>query len=302
MTRAKAPCRPPGLLTIEDAETGELLELDSNRAAVRERFAATNAERLAELDRALRRAGVDTLRFSTAEPFAQTLQALLRDPAREEKGMRGRNPKSESEIRRKSEGRRSKCAPIACGASAPPSDFGFRPSFGLGFRPSDFDLSLCAARPRSLTLRRHQLSRTRHPPAAPAAPGDAADLLGATRRGGWSSAPCSCWRWLASASGFCTRPKPPVVVPPEVQARRALEPLRQRAGRRCRAEPGLPNPAPLRRRGLQSAARRTHHHRVLPRHCRPRTVGPRAFRRPSAISCANATSANSRPAPPRAAR
>jgi len=66
-----------GLLTIEDAETGELLEVDSSRAAVRERFAHTNAERLAELDRALRRAGVDTLSFSTAEPFAQTLQAFF---------------------------------------------------------------------------------------------------------------------------------------------------------------------------------------------------------------------------------
>jgi uncharacterized protein (DUF58 family) len=66
-----------GLLTIEDAETGELLEVDSGRAAVREKFAATNAERLAELDRALRRAGVDTLRFSTAETFAQILQAFF---------------------------------------------------------------------------------------------------------------------------------------------------------------------------------------------------------------------------------
>src|SRR6266568_4204011 len=63
-----------GLLTIEDAETGELLELDSTRAAVRKKFAETNVERLAELDRAFQRAGVDTLRFSTAESFAQTLQ------------------------------------------------------------------------------------------------------------------------------------------------------------------------------------------------------------------------------------
>jgi uncharacterized protein (DUF58 family) len=66
-----------GLLTVEDAETGELLEMDSNRPLVREKFARTNAERLAELDRGLRRAGVDTLRFSTAEPFAQTLQAFF---------------------------------------------------------------------------------------------------------------------------------------------------------------------------------------------------------------------------------
>jgi len=66
-----------GLLTVEDAETGELVELDSSRGAVRYKFAATNAERLAELDRALRRAGVDTLRFSTVDDFAQTLQRFF---------------------------------------------------------------------------------------------------------------------------------------------------------------------------------------------------------------------------------
>lgn len=66
-----------GLLTIEDSENGELLELDSSRATVRERYAAINEERLAELDQAFRRAGVDTLRFNTSEPFAQTLQAFF---------------------------------------------------------------------------------------------------------------------------------------------------------------------------------------------------------------------------------
>jgi uncharacterized protein (DUF58 family) len=68
---------PAGLLTIEDAETGELLELDTNRAAVREEFSRTNTERLAELDRALRHAGVDTLRLSANESFAQTLQSFF---------------------------------------------------------------------------------------------------------------------------------------------------------------------------------------------------------------------------------
>jgi len=63
-----------GLLTIEDAETGELLELDSTRAGIRRKFAETNAERLDELERAFQRAGVATLRFSTVDSFAQTLQ------------------------------------------------------------------------------------------------------------------------------------------------------------------------------------------------------------------------------------
>jgi uncharacterized protein (DUF58 family) len=68
---------PAGLLTIEDAETGELLELDTNRAGVRDEFSRTNAERLGELDRALRHAGVDTLRLSANESFAQTLQSFF---------------------------------------------------------------------------------------------------------------------------------------------------------------------------------------------------------------------------------
>ena len=70
----EASLPPAGLLTIEDSETGELLELDSTRAGIRKKFAETNIQRLAELDRAFQRAGVDTLRFGTNESFAQTLQ------------------------------------------------------------------------------------------------------------------------------------------------------------------------------------------------------------------------------------
>jgi len=66
-----------GLVTIEDAETGELLELDSGRSSVREKFSSVNAERLAELDRALIRTGVDTLRMKTTEPFAPVLQRFF---------------------------------------------------------------------------------------------------------------------------------------------------------------------------------------------------------------------------------
>jgi len=66
-----------GLLTLEDAETGEILELESHRGAVRERFAAVNEDRLAQLDQSLNRTAVDTLRLNTVEPFAQTLQRFF---------------------------------------------------------------------------------------------------------------------------------------------------------------------------------------------------------------------------------
>jgi uncharacterized protein (DUF58 family) len=66
-----------GLLTIEDAETGEILELDSHRGAVRERFASLNEGRLEQLDQSLNRTAVDALRLNTVEPFAQTLQRFF---------------------------------------------------------------------------------------------------------------------------------------------------------------------------------------------------------------------------------
>jgi uncharacterized protein (DUF58 family) len=66
-----------GLLTLEDAETGELLELDSVRPSVRRKFAEINAARLEQLDRALRQTGVDTLRFSDDASFAPTLQKFF---------------------------------------------------------------------------------------------------------------------------------------------------------------------------------------------------------------------------------
>jgi len=66
-----------GLLAIEDAETDEFFELDTKSGAVRARFAAVNAERLADLDRRLIRTGVDTLRLNTAEPFAPPLQRFF---------------------------------------------------------------------------------------------------------------------------------------------------------------------------------------------------------------------------------
>jgi len=66
-----------GLVTMEDAETGELLEIDSARHAVREKFSAINQTRLEQLDQALNRTAVDTLRLNTNEPFAPKLQRFF---------------------------------------------------------------------------------------------------------------------------------------------------------------------------------------------------------------------------------
>ena len=66
-----------GLLTVEDAETGETLEVDTSRPSVRQTYARANEQRLEELDATLRQSGVDTLRFNTAEEFLPTLQRFF---------------------------------------------------------------------------------------------------------------------------------------------------------------------------------------------------------------------------------
>lgn len=63
-----------GIIRFEDAETGELLEVNLSRAANRQRYATANAQRFVALDAALQREGIDTLRLKTGEPFASKLQ------------------------------------------------------------------------------------------------------------------------------------------------------------------------------------------------------------------------------------
>ncbi len=62
-----------GLLTIEDSETGEQVELDTRRADIREGFSQLAFKRRHELQRAVRSAGVDLLELSTDKPYLPVL-------------------------------------------------------------------------------------------------------------------------------------------------------------------------------------------------------------------------------------
>ncbi len=62
-----------GLVTVEDAETGDVVTLDTGRRRVRERFAALAAKRDTEMRRALRRVRVETLPLDTARPYLPEL-------------------------------------------------------------------------------------------------------------------------------------------------------------------------------------------------------------------------------------
>jgi uncharacterized protein (DUF58 family) len=66
-----------GVLTLEDAETGQVFTVDAARPAVREAFAREAGRRISELDRALSECGVDTLRLVAGEDFAAKLQRFF---------------------------------------------------------------------------------------------------------------------------------------------------------------------------------------------------------------------------------
>jgi uncharacterized protein (DUF58 family) len=66
-----------GLVTLEDAETGQVVLVDTGRRRTRERFAALAAAREAEARQALRRLGVEVLALDTARPYEPALLAFF---------------------------------------------------------------------------------------------------------------------------------------------------------------------------------------------------------------------------------
>jgi uncharacterized protein (DUF58 family) len=66
-----------GFLTLRDAETDEILEVDTRHPKVRALFAEAAARRNAQLDSWLRRAAVDRLDIRTDQPYALSLQKFF---------------------------------------------------------------------------------------------------------------------------------------------------------------------------------------------------------------------------------
>jgi len=71
-----------GLVTVEDAESGAVVTLDTGWRRVRERFAALAARRDAEMRRALRRLRIETLPLDTARPYLPELLAFFQSRER----------------------------------------------------------------------------------------------------------------------------------------------------------------------------------------------------------------------------
>jgi uncharacterized protein (DUF58 family) len=66
-----------GLVAIEDAETGEVAQLDTGRKKVRERFAEAAQARAKEIETLLRRTGVDAVDIDTSRSYVPVLLELF---------------------------------------------------------------------------------------------------------------------------------------------------------------------------------------------------------------------------------
>ena len=63
-----------GDLTLQDLETGELVSLPTGKSALREEFRKKSRERIAQNQKAFRKAGIDLISLITDQPYAQTLR------------------------------------------------------------------------------------------------------------------------------------------------------------------------------------------------------------------------------------
>ena len=71
-----------GIIALEDAETGEIIELNTARAAVRKRFSELSLERAQRLRNDLRAEGVDTVQLRTDLPYIPPLQRFFKSRGR----------------------------------------------------------------------------------------------------------------------------------------------------------------------------------------------------------------------------
>jgi len=67
-----------GIVALEDAETGELIELNTGLAAVRRRFAEIANDRARQLQRTFNAEAIDSLRLSTDQPYIASLMNFFK--------------------------------------------------------------------------------------------------------------------------------------------------------------------------------------------------------------------------------
>jgi hypothetical protein len=71
-----------GWIALEDAETGEIVEINTGEARVREQFAAASGARLDGLRRECVRSGIDTIEVRGGVPYVEAFQRFFKNRLR----------------------------------------------------------------------------------------------------------------------------------------------------------------------------------------------------------------------------
>jgi uncharacterized protein (DUF58 family) len=71
-----------GVVAIEDAETGEMIEIDTRNPVVRQRFSEIAQLRAEQLQKIFNRESIDSLRLSTDRPYVAELMTFFKNRAR----------------------------------------------------------------------------------------------------------------------------------------------------------------------------------------------------------------------------
>jgi uncharacterized protein (DUF58 family) len=71
-----------GIITLEDAETGEQIEINTGDRSTRARFSAQAETRRAELNRTLRRSNIDAISLRTGENYLPALRSFFKQRER----------------------------------------------------------------------------------------------------------------------------------------------------------------------------------------------------------------------------
>jgi hypothetical protein len=71
-----------GIVAIEDAETDEMVEIDTANPEVRERFSQIAQVRSEQLQKIFNREAIDSLRLSTDRPYVAELMTFFKNRAR----------------------------------------------------------------------------------------------------------------------------------------------------------------------------------------------------------------------------
>ena len=66
-----------GILTLEDAETGQLIELDTGKRNVREEFESQNRKQLDDFQRTLKRLGIDSIYVDNGQPYITKIREFF---------------------------------------------------------------------------------------------------------------------------------------------------------------------------------------------------------------------------------